>query len=107
MQQRFSLCECTVDVTQDCARCGKRRHVFWKDPVGDMLSYLYEPRPRVKEIVAIAHNAKAFDLQFFSDRFVFLKWRPEIIMNGQKIMCMTVEHIKIIDNVSYLPFPLR
>jgi hypothetical protein len=28
-------------------------------------------------------------------------------MNGQKIMRMTVEHIEIIDSISYLPFPLR
>jgi hypothetical protein len=41
------------------------------------------------------------------DRAVFLKWRPELIMNGQKIMCMTLEHIKFIDSISYLPFPLR
>jgi hypothetical protein len=57
--------------------------------------------------VAIAHNAKVFDLQFILDRAVFLKWRLEIIMKGQKIMCMTVEHIKFIDSISYLPFPLR
>jgi hypothetical protein len=72
-----------------------------------MLTYLCEPRPWVKQIVAIAHNAKAFDLQFILDRAVFLKWRPEIIMNGQKIMCMTVEHMKFIDSISFLPFPLR
>jgi hypothetical protein len=107
LQQSCSPCENSDDVTQDCARCGKRRHSFWEDPVGDMLSYLSEPRPWVKQIVAIAHNAKAFDLQFILDRAVFLKWRPELIMNGQKIMCMTVEHIKFIDSISYLPFPLR
>jgi hypothetical protein len=72
-----------------------------------MLSHLCEPRPWVKQIVAIAHNAKAFNLQFILDRAVFLKWRPELIMNGQKIMCMTVEYIKIIDSISYLHFPLR
>jgi hypothetical protein len=89
---------------QDCARCGKRQHAFWDDPVGDMLSYLCEPRPWVKQIVAIAYNAKVFDLQFISDRALFLKWRPEIIMNGQKIMCVTVEHIKFIHSISYLLF---
>jgi hypothetical protein len=57
--------------------------------------------------VALAHNDKAFDLQFILDRAVFLKWRPELIMNGQKIMCMTLEHIKFIDSISNLPFPLR
>jgi hypothetical protein len=59
-----------------------------------------------KQILAIAHNAKAFDLQFILDSAVFLNWRPELIMNAQNIMCMTVEHIKFIDSISYLPFPL-
>jgi hypothetical protein len=92
LQQSCSQCESWDDVKQDCARCGKRQHAFWVDPVGDMLSYLYEPRPWVKQIVTIAYNAKAFVLQFILERAVFLKWRPEIIMNGQKIMCMTRTH---------------
>jgi DNA polymerase type B, organellar and viral. len=32
---------------------------------------------------------------------------PEAIMNGQRNMCMTIEHIKFIDSISFLPFPLR
>jgi hypothetical protein len=107
LQQICSHCESSEDVTQDCARCGKRRHSFWEDPVGDMLSYLREPLPWAKQIVAIAHNAKSFDLQFILDRAVFLNWRPELIMNGQKFMCMTVKNIKFIDSISYLLFPPR
>jgi hypothetical protein len=83
------------------------QHAFLDDLVGYMLSYLFEPRPWVKQIVAIAHNAKAFDLQFILDRAIFLKGLPEIIMNGQAIMCLTVEHIRFIDSISYLPFQLR
>jgi hypothetical protein len=97
LQQSCSQSESLDDVRQDCARRGKRQHAFTDDPVGDMLNYLCEQRPWVKQIVPIAHNAKAFDLQFILDRVVSLKWRPEIIMNGQKIMCMTVEHVKFID----------
>jgi hypothetical protein len=28
-------------------------------------------------------------------------------MYGHKIMCITVEHIKFIDTISYIPYPLR
>jgi hypothetical protein len=80
--------------------------VFWADPVGVILSYLCETRPWVKQILAIAHNATAFVPQFILDRAVILKWRPEIIMNFQDIMCTTVEHIKFVDSISNLPFPL-
>jgi hypothetical protein len=83
LQQNCSHCESSDDVMKYCARCGKRQHAFYNDPVRNMLSYLYGPRPWVKEIMAIAHNAKAFDLQFILDRVVLSKWRPEIIMNGQ------------------------
>jgi hypothetical protein len=68
------------------ARCGKRKHTFWDDPVSDMLAYLCEPRPWVKKIVAIAHNAKAFDLHFILKRAILLKWQPELIIKELKIM---------------------
>ena len=60
--QEFCLkCETIIDVDVDCEGCGKRRHAFWDEPVGDLLSYLCEPRSSVDKTVAIAHNAKGFD----------------------------------------------
>ena len=55
----------------------------------------------------IAHNAKTFDLHFILRRAVLLKWRPELVMRGQKIISMKMEHLKYIDCISFLPFPLR
>jgi len=59
-----------------CVRCGQRRQSFWEDPVRDMLTYLCKPRPWAKKIVAIAHNAKAFDLHIILNRAIMLKWKP-------------------------------
>jgi hypothetical protein len=53
------LCEEEPSIGQDCERCGKRKHAFWEDPVGDLLNYLCEPRPWANKMFAIAHNAKA------------------------------------------------
>jgi len=92
---------------EDCLRRGKMKHSFWKDPVGDLLPYLTEPCPWADKIVAIAYNAKAFDLHFILNRAIVLKWKPELIMNGLKIMCMKVEHLVFLDSVSFLPCPLR
>jgi hypothetical protein len=72
-----------------------------------MLSYLCEPRPWVKKINATAHNAKAFDLHFILNRAILLKWQPELIMNGLKIMCMKMEHLVFLDSVSFIPCSLR
>jgi len=60
------------DIDQDCIQC-RRKHTFWDDPVGDMLSYLCESRPWVERIIMIAHNAKAVDLHFIIDRAILLK----------------------------------
>jgi len=72
-----------------------------------LLSYLGEPRPWCKKVVAIAHNAKAFDAQFILNRAILLKWTPELILNGLKIVSMKIHHIQFIDSVSYMPMPLR
>jgi len=87
LQQFCTVCEMQDgDDERDCARCGKRRHSFFEDPVGDLLSYVCEPRPWCKKVVAIAHNAKAFDSQFILNRVILLKWTPELILNGLKIV---------------------
>jgi hypothetical protein len=84
VQQFCSQCEDNPDIDQDCPQCGKRKHSFWEDPVGDLLTYLCKTRSWANRVIAIAHNAKAFDLQFILSRAIFLKWRPELIMNGIK-----------------------
>jgi hypothetical protein len=62
-------------------------NTFWEeDPVGDLLIHLCKPRPWANKVVAIAHNAKAYDLHFILNKAMLLKWQHELIMNGQKIM---------------------
>ena len=87
------------DVERDCEYCGRRKHSFSDDPVGDTLSYLCESRPWVKQIIVIAHNTKAFDLHFILNSAVFFKWSPELVMGGQKILMMKFEHMKFIDSM--------
>jgi len=57
LQQFCTQCELSADIDEDSERCGKRKHYFWDDPIGDLHSYLCEPRPWVRKVVAIAHNA--------------------------------------------------
>jgi hypothetical protein len=45
LQQSCTACDMQGNIDKDCERCGKRRHSFYEDPVGDLLSYLCEPRP--------------------------------------------------------------
>jgi DNA-directed RNA polymerase subunit M/transcription elongation factor TFIIS len=103
-QQFSSLCESSSNVDKNCTQCGTRKHSFWEDPVGDLLSYLCEDRPWCKQIIVITHNAKAFDLHFILKRAIFLKWQLELIMSGEKIMCMKMELLKFIESICFLPF---
>jgi len=66
--------ENTQDISIDCEQCGRRKHTFWDDPVGDLLTYLCKSRPWCGKIMVIIHNSKAFDLHFILDRAIFLKW---------------------------------
>jgi hypothetical protein len=86
VQQFCSLCEMQDDIDIDCERCGKRRHSFFDDPVGDLLSYLCKPRQWCNKVIAIAHNAKAFDSQFILKSALLFKWTPELILTGLKII---------------------
>ena len=89
-----SLCEGIEDCKRECERCGFRKHAFWEDPVGD---------PWVRKVIAIALNAKSFDLHFILSRAVLLKWRTELVMSGQKIILMKMQHMKFIEGISFLP----
>jgi hypothetical protein len=103
VQQFCARCERIDDCGIDCDRCGRRSHSFWNDPVGDLYTYLCEPLPWASKIVAIAHNAKAFDLHFILNRAIMRKWKPELITNGLKNIRMKMEHLVILDSVSFLP----
>ena len=102
VQQFSSRCE-NVEDGENCLRYGKRKHCLWQDPVGDLHSYLCERRLRANTIVAIAHNANAFDRHFILNGAMKLKRKPELIMNGLKIMCVKIEHLVFLDSFSFLP----
>jgi len=72
-----------------------------------VLTYLCVSRPWANMIVAIAHNAKEFDLHFIRNRAIVTKWKPDLIMNGLKIICMKMEQHVFLDSVSFLPCVLR
>ena len=106
VQQFCAKREKIEDCSIDCVRCGRRRHSFWNDHVGDLLTHLCETRPRASEIVAIAHKAKAFDLHFTLNRATKHKCNPELITNDIKIKSMKMEHLVFLDSVSFLPCAL-
>jgi hypothetical protein len=45
LQQFCSKCENIQGINIDCEQCGRRKHTFWDDPVGDLLTYLCKSDP--------------------------------------------------------------
>jgi len=72
-----------------------------------VIYYLSEPRSWCNKVVAIAHNATAFDSQFILKRAILLKWNPQLILSGLKFISMKIQHSHFLDSISYLPIPLR
>ena len=72
LQQFCSKCEKIQDINIDL-NSAVGGNTFWDVPVGDLITNLWKSRPWCDKIVAIAHNAKAFDLHFFLNMAIFLQ----------------------------------
>ena len=106
-QQMCSKCQAMDDMEIDCDQCGKCTHVFWEDPVGKFIDYLRLSRPFADKIYVISHNSRGYDAQFLLRRFLELKWKPDLVMDGTKILSMTLGHLKFLDSLNFLPMSLK
>ena len=94
-----------------CTACKARQHIFHSlddrnvNVVGQFIDYLHSIS-RKSEILVIAHNAQSFDAVLCLQEVFARKIKPELILRGQKIICMTVGNWKFIDSLSFLPMPL-
>jgi hypothetical protein len=71
------------------------------------MNYLIRDRPFCDKIIAIAHNARPYDLMVILDYAVKSGWLPDLILNGAKILCMKMEHVIFLDSLNFLPMSLR
>ncbi|XP_039311141.1 uncharacterized protein LOC120359012 [Solenopsis invicta] len=108
-QQICAACVAIDDMTVRCRWCGTREFVFNIDPVKQFIEFVTRPTKHFKSIICIVHNAKAFDAQFILKYLVeksLITEKPRIILNGTKIIVMTIGHTKFIDSVNYMPMRL-
>jgi hypothetical protein len=91
------------ELSVDCEQYGKRTHVFWaEDPVGKFINYLQTFREQ-----DISHNSRGYDAQFLLPKFLELRWVPQLIMDGTKILNVVVENLHLLDSLNYLPMSLK
>ncbi|EFN79227.1 Probable DNA polymerase, partial [Harpegnathos saltator] len=76
--------------------------------VEQFVDFVTRPRKSFKQIICIAHNASAFDAQFILRYLVESGNRvePKLILNGTKIILLTIGQTKFIDSVNYMPMRL-
>ncbi|XP_052128322.1 uncharacterized protein LOC127750509 [Frankliniella occidentalis] len=104
-------CEGVVQNDYFCTDCQSRQHIFHNlddkniNVVGQFLDYLSSFPPRT-ELLLVAHNAKAYDLLFVVQEMVARGLKPEITLQGAKIICLKLGNWKFIDSLMFLPMPL-
>jgi len=100
------------DMTKLCQYYGTRKYVFDQDPVKQLVDLATKPLHLFT--ICIAHNAKAFNVQFILRHFAMRNGRcemPSIILNGTNIIVMTIGRNKstflgFLDSLNYLHTPL-
>ena len=96
--------------TEPCPHCdilpGNRQVIFRGESTLDTFcTWLFQPLH--KGATAIAHNSQGYDAQFILRHVItVMTMKPELIMNGSKIVLMKVYGVRLIDSLSFLSMPL-
>ena len=97
-------------LSETCATCDNlpagRQAIFRGDrTLADFCTWLFQPLH--KGATAIAHNAQGYDAQFILRYLVTqTTMKPELIMNGSKILLLKAYEVRLIDSMSFLAMPL-
>jgi hypothetical protein len=106
-QQMCSKCEAIEDINIDSELCGKRVHVFWKDPIGKLIEYLRLSRLFADKVHVISHYSRGYVAQFLLRRLLEIRWIPKLIVDGTKILSMCVERFFFVDSLNFMPASLK
>ena len=89
-----------VTPTSECEYCGKNEHVFYD--LNSFCEFIISEGNFGSTI--IAHNQRAFDLILLSGELLKYGIVPQIINDGAKILCLTIEeaNIRFIDSLSFI-----
>ena len=69
------------------------------------LTQTNDPNVR-RKVICIAHNFKGYDSYFILEECYKQYLKPEQLVNGAKILSLSVMGLKFIDSMSFLPMPL-
>ena len=101
-----TVCDQCAEIVQNdhfCTVCRNRQNIFHNldNPSLNVVSQFFDYLQSFKgkyEILLVAHNAKSFDGIFALQEIIARKMKPELILQGAKILCMKVGSWKFIDS---------
>ena len=101
------VCTECIKHKASCIECGKREHVFRGDStLNDFCNWLFSEENY--NSIVLCHNFQGYDsypiLQYLYRQEIV----PNVVPNGAKIMCLSVQSckIKMIDSINFLPMAL-
>ncbi|XP_026286850.1 uncharacterized protein LOC113212391 [Frankliniella occidentalis] len=109
-----AVCDTCAHVSQNdhfCTTCQTRQHIFHNmddkniNVVGQFIDYL-QSFPAKVELLITAHNAKSYDSVFLLQEMIKRQLKPELVLQGSKIISMTLGNWKFIDSLMFLTMPL-
>ncbi|XP_052130790.1 uncharacterized protein LOC127751363 [Frankliniella occidentalis] len=109
-QQVCTECEHVKDLEHQCLNCGEREHIFddleetpGENVVSQFMTYLLSLCSEEKtQIQCFSHNGRAFDTIFILQECVKRKMKPEIILQGTKIICLKCENLIFKDSLLFM-----
>lgn len=109
LQQSCPGCIENENILSDCSICGVRQHIYYKNnPISQFVNYLLS-LDKYKKVIVLSHYGSGFDNQFILKNLVERKdyrVKPNIVLNGNKIILMTFLNIKFVDSFNYFHLPL-
>lgn len=112
VQQSCDSCADISDVSQSCANCFTREHVFYGgDVIDKFMNYLGSISDKFKKIIIIAHNLQKYDGHFllqymYSASDTWLLKENSLIINGSKILQIKVGRYRFIDSLNFFSVAL-
>ena len=89
-----------LPIQEDCPVCDRQQHIFkGESTLDDFCQFLFSGAN--KGSICLAHNAQGYDLHLIMEYVHKLGIKPEVILNGSKIMSLEVCGLRFIDSLNF------
>lgn len=112
VQAACGVCSDTLSYDSVCENCGVQSRVFKSgDVVHELMTFIANIDKKFKTVTVIAHNMQGYDGHFclrymYTHRHVWRFDERTMIMNGTKILKISVGRFTFLDSLNFFTVPL-